>query len=1197
MSNIHSENRKEILSFLRADMLGPANLSKFIEFHDLDTDVEEVLFESEEDCRNCFLDLTTQEEIIQTLPSRTYCIGILYPQGTEVTEDDELTEEDVKEIDISNLEDFTTEDDITENNQYIKDQKKHKNRSFYKDDENQPDIVKLTHARKPSAMGISFRFTLSEKTSFEITVSGGIYTSFPTFRKWNKKNKNGDSIQFNDEKGKKSKEGYPIFKTFYKRNNLLEKFTYSSSDFESIDDEGFLQDKQIEFLNNLFIVKTFIRRYENSFIATVTLLNKSEGNSSNLNSLFQSKLEVSVFDADQGSKILPYPEGSDLFDGVLEPNEQNSFEFIYNKMSTFAIGHGTSVDWITEGNGSTAKSVSTEFIPEHEIQPLTPDIVELKSGKKYELSMKKFSKGENLDSIKLLLEDYESWIDSLKSRENTIGSKYREIFNNNILLCQEALKRMQTGYQFITENQDKDILEAFKYMNEALYLQQNIPNQIREVIIDPVKPKVSFENKEDWVNSLKDNSFEKGNWRAFQIGFILLVIESIVNKSSNFKDNVDLLWFPTGGGKTEAYLGVTAFTLFYNRLKDSSNDGVQALMRYTLRLLTAQQFERASKLIVCMENIRAKNSEKFGIKEFSIGIWVGKDVTPNTINKAKESYDDMLYHNADPSKYKFLLQACPFCRAQIGPISYQQAKQNMLFLDKSYRPLRILGVHRGEKGIKLHCPDKLCEFNKALPIYCVDEDIYQNRPSLIISTVDKFANLIWNENARSIFGLNDEGERQTNPPTLIIQDELHLISNALGSAFGFFETLIDELCTYKTASGEMIKPKIICSTATIKNSSAQILGLFGRANMTLFPPAGIDISDSFFAKEDKNRDGKLYTGISFPTFSSQEAQARVLTNFLRSPNFLTEEERDPWWTNLNYFHSIRELGTTWSIYHEDVQRRLKLLSSRFNLFGQKGNFKPFDSEIVELTSRISSTEVVDSMKKMEVSTTSSQRPLRAILATSIVEVGVDVQRLSLLTILGQPKNTSQYIQVAGRVGRSKAAGLVLTIFGAGRPRDISHYEKFKSFHQRLYSSVEPTSVTPFSLPAVERFLDGVFFMYLRMYMPKSVFSIDPNLEQFPNTFANNLKELFVNKAKLIGAKQHEIEFLSSQFDKLENRWKKTNARRWSVNNHDLIQPPLTTEQGTFTATHFEESFKVPTSMRSVEQTSRPKIVNDRIIGE
>ena len=178
MSNIHSENRKEILSFLRADMLGPANLSKFIEFHDLDTDVEEVLFESEEDCRNCFLDLTTQEEIIQTLPSRTYCIGILYPQGTEVTEDDELTEEDVKEIDISNLEDFTTEDDITENNQYIKDQKKHKNRSFYKDDENQPDIVKLTHARKPSAMGISFRFTLSEKTSFEITVSGGSTQAF-----------------------------------------------------------------------------------------------------------------------------------------------------------------------------------------------------------------------------------------------------------------------------------------------------------------------------------------------------------------------------------------------------------------------------------------------------------------------------------------------------------------------------------------------------------------------------------------------------------------------------------------------------------------------------------------------------------------------------------------------------------------------------------------------------------------------------------------------------------------------------------------------------------------------------------------------------------------------------------------------------------------------------------------------------------
>lgn len=1197
MNNVHSKNRKEIMDFLRADMLGPSNLSKFIKFQNLDTDVDEIIFESEEESRNCFLDFKTQEEIIQTIPSRTYCIGILYPQGIEVTEDDELTEEDLKEIDISNFEDFITEEETIENKKYINDQKKQKRSLNLKDDESQPDIVKLTHARKPSAMGISFRFDLREKTTFEITVSGGVYTSISTFRKWHKKNKNGDLVQFDVEKGKKSKEGYPFFKTFYKRHNLLEKFSYSYTDFDSIADEGFLNDREINFLNNLFIVKTFIRRYEKSFIATVTLLNKSEGKSSNLNSLFQSKLEIRVFEEDQASKILPYPESSDLFDGVLEANEHNSFEFIYNKMSTFAIGHGTSVDWTTEDNGITAKTVCTEFIPEHEIQPLTPDIVELKSGKKYDLSMEKFSKGESLDSIKLLIDDYESWINSLKSRENKIDSKYKEIFKNNIFLCEEALNRMQTGYSFIIENHDSDILEAFKYMNKALYLQQNIPNQIREVIIDPVRPKIGFEKKEDWVISLKNNSFEKGNWRAFQIGFILLVIESMVNKNSNFKNNVDLLWFPTGGGKTEAYLGVTAFTLFYSRLKDSSNDGVQALMRYTLRLLTAQQFERASKLILCMEHIRSKNSEKFGIKEFSIGIWVGKDVTPNTINKAQESYDDLLYHNADPSKYNFLLQACPFCRAQMGPIGYQQAKKNKLFLDKSNTALRILGVKKIEKGIKLHCPDKLCQFNKSLPIYCVDEDIYQNRPSLIISTVDKFANLIWNENARSIFGLNDEGERQTNPPSLIIQDELHLISNALGSAFGFFETLIDELCTYITSSGETLKPKIICSTATIKNSKEQILSLFGRQKMSLFPPAGIDISDSFFAKEDNTKDGKLYTGISFPTFSTQEAQARVLTNFLRSPNFLSEEERDPWWTNLNYFHSIRELGTTWSIYHEDVQRRLKLLSSKFNLFGQKGNFKPFDSEIVELTSRISSTEVVDSMKKMEVSTTSSQRPLRAILATSIVEVGVDVQRLSLLTILGQPKNTSQYIQVAGRVGRSKAAGLVLTIFGAGRPRDISHYEKFKSFHQRLYSAVEPTSVTPFSLPAVERFLDGVFFMYLRMCMPKSVFSIDPNLEKFPNTYAKNLKELFVNKAKLIGSKQHEIEFLSSQFDKLEKRWKKTNARRWSVNNHDLIQPPMTTEQGTFAATHFEESFKVPTSMRSVEQTSRPKIVNDRIIGE
>ena len=190
------------------------------------------------------------------------------------------------------------------------------------------------------------------------------------------------------------------------------------------------------------------------------------------------------------------------------------------------------------------------------------------------------------------------------------------------------------------------------------------------------------------------------------------------------------------------------------------------------------------------------------------------------------------------------------------------------------------------------------------------------------------------------------------------------------------------------------------------------------------------------------------------------------------------------------------------------------------------------------------------MKKMEISTFSNERPLRAVLATSIVEVGVDIEVIAAY-YFRTTKNTSQYIQVAGRVGRSKAAGLVVTIFGQGRPRDISHYEKFKSFHQRLYSSVEPTSVTPFSLPATERFIDGALFMFLRMKLPMAVLEYDPNLDEFPINLVNELRELFIEKAIKVKSKDHEIEYLHDQFNKLETRWKKTNALKWEANDYDL----------------------------------------------
>lgn len=1185
--DIHKENREEIINFLKADLLGPASLSKYIKFEDLDTTNQEIHFEKVEDTYHCFRDKNSNEEILKIQPTSSYSLGILYPENLNIEEEGEEDISDVldqKEIDVTEIDSLNSETSNKENIFFIKDQKKNKKNKKY-DDDDETDVMRLTHQRKPSAMGISFRFDLENSPSLKITISGAFYQSFDVFRKWEYEN---------DTKKVKirSSEGFPKFKSFYKRIPIVHEFEYLASEIVSSTKDGFLEDRTIEVLGNKLVLKLYIRKYQNSYIGTATLLNKSSENNPDFNSFYQSKIQIEILDKDNFPHILPYPEYTDTTEDILEPNEDNTFSFIYKKMFTYAIGHGTSVVWKDTPDKNSITKVSTEFLPEHEIQPLTPDIINSRTGKPYQISMKELSEGGGMETIKELIDDYEKWIYKLENKEINIEKKYKNVFYKNIELCKEGFERIQKGFQYLTDENFPKAKKAFMLMNEALYLQQNIPNQIREANFNPSGSKINFQEYELWKDEVQKNLNIKGFWRPFQIAFILLTVDSIINEKSDSREIVDLLWFPTGGGKTEAYLGITAFTLFYTRLVNQMNNGVQAIMRYTLRLLTAQQFERASKLIMCVEHIRRKNIDELGGKEYSIGIWVGNDVISNTMKSALIDYEKFIRKGAKAQYYKFLLQACPFCRAQMGPLRYEQYKNASQEIIKNPE-YRVIGITKTNDVIKLSCPDKKCEFNTNFPVYMIDDDIYEKQPSLIIATVDKFANLIWKEETRRIFGIGDSGEREKPPPVLIIQDELHLISNALGSTFGFFETLIEDFCSFVDDNNKVIKPKIVCSTATIRNSKEQILGLFGREKSFLFPSSGEDISDSFFSQENQNVTGKKYLGLTLPVLSSQEAQARILSNLLQVPLFFeSDHEKDPWWTNLNYFHSIRELGTTWSIYHDDVQKRLAFLFNRFQLGWENKQYKPWDSEIVELTSRISSTEVVESIKKMEQSKVDTKRPLRAILATSIVEVGVDIQRLSLLTILGQPKNTSQYIQVAGRVGRSNASGLVVTIFGVGRPRDISHYEKFKSYHQKLYASVEPTSVTPFSIAATERFIDGALFMYLRSKLPVSSFARNP--EQFPHSKISELKHLIITKAEKTKAKQHEIDYLLKLFDNLEYRWKKTNAVAWIAKDYNLNEkdPPLLTAQGEYAANVFENSFHAPNSMRTVEQTSRPKIVND-----
>ena len=543
-------------------------------------------------------------------------------------------------------------------------------------------------------------------------------------------------------------------------------------------------------------------------------------------------------------------------------------------------------------------------------------------------------------------------------------------------------------------------------------------------------------------------------------------------------------------------------------------------MRYTLRLLTAQQFERAGLLFCAMEHLRTTDSNegRLGSKEFSLGMWVGGDASPNTRKDAVIRLN-ALNKNPDSAENPFVLLKCPWCNSEFGPRKGGAGKGASSVL--GYR--KEITADR-PATVRFRCEDMECEYHeKPLPIYVIDEDIYDSPPSLVIGTIDKFALLAWRPEARSLFGITKSGVHEDLPPTLVIQDELHLISGPLGSVAGAFETIIEELCTSR--EGEWgIKPKIVASTATISRSSEQVRNLYGRKDVSLFPPSGLEAGESFFATTSRDSHGnpspgRLYVGVMGSAYSSQQtAQARVYGSLLQWPLLIENanpDTIDPWWTLLGFFNSLRELGGALTLMVSDVRDYLRVIINRHGIDYSKIRQL---LNIEELTSRIRNDEVPLAIKKLEAKYTGNTfSSIEACLASNIIEVGVDIDRLSLMTVVGQPKTTSQYIQVTSRVGRTASApGMVCVIFNPGKPRDRSHFEHFRSYHQKLYAQVEPTSVTPFSPPAVDRVLHAIIVAAVRQLRSESEAK---SPRPFPLTqsseFRSRLEHLIMSRVQVV----------------------------------------------------------------------------------
>jgi len=811
--------------------------------------------------------------------------------------------------------------------------------------------------------------------------------------------------------------------------------------------------------------------------------------------------------------------------------EERSMAMLYRRYRDFAVGHGVSVEAeVVADEPHRARLLRTRTVPQYEV-PSTemPTEDEIPGLSAIDLDMKTLSQMDRsalTDNLQVLAATYKAWIagqwEALEDPYSDLQA-YRDAGGAALEGCEDAHRRILAGIALLGE--DDDALEAFRFANHAMWLQR-------------IHSVYALERRSRGPRPLEEiDDAANRSWRLFQIAFILLNLPGITqldhtDRSPSPEAAADLLWFPTGGGKTEAYLGLTAYTLAIRRLQSvvegrDGQYGVAVLMRYTLRLLTLQQFQRAATLICACEQIRRlsrfEGDDRWGDEPFRLGLWVGNRTTPNTIDQAHEAIAE--YKNGkgsgSGSATPAQLTHCPWCGTRIDP------------------GLDIV-VEKGPRGrgrVFMYCgdPQGECPFSKrqsevwdgeGLPLCVVDEEIYHRLPALLISTVDKFAQMPWKGETEMLFGqvdgycsrhgfhcpsMDPEADHRaygdlpatrfrTNgplrPPDLIIQDELHLISGPLGSLVGIYETAVDALSTWDVA-GRPVRPKVIASTATVRRASEQVRSLFLRS-VRVFPPHGTDIDDDFFARRREPSDekpGRLYVGIYAPGRRMKAVLIRVYVAYLAAAARLYNDHRalaDPWMTLVGYFSSMRELGGMRRLVEDDIRSRLRRTE-------EHGLANRYFRVIEELTSRKPSSEIPIVLEQLERQfedtemdelaksggrksrTPYRSSPIDVLLATNMLSVGVDVQRLGLMLVAGQPKNTAEYIQATSRVGRSKnGPGLVCTVYNWTRPRDLSHYESFEHFHATVYQQVEPLSVTPFAPRARDRALTGVLTSLIRL---------------------------------------------------------------------------------------------------------------------
>jgi hypothetical protein len=577
---------------------------------------------------------------------------------------------------------------------------------------------------------------------------------------------------------------------------------------------------------------------------------------------------------------------------------------------------------------------------------------------------------------------------------------------------------------------------------------------------------------------LANQAFSKGahaEWRLFQLVFVVSQMTSLLAREKPTEEllevlnRVDVLWFPTGGGKTEAYFGVIAVALFYDRLRGKDR-GVTAWLRYPLRMLSIQQLQRLMEIVVYADIVRQGSSSPLlhNGGPFTLGYYVGEKNTPNSLtsvfhkppNKSLLEQKQRVEEASSPDENPLLvLQRCPFCRST------------------------NLGVQVIEDEVRIKHVCNSC--SKELPIFITDTEIYRYAPSIIVGTVDRLARAGQTSHFAHLFGrfnkaCPDHGylsfdeclekgvcKRKVNEyidipelydptPCLLLQDELHLLRESLGTYDSHYETFIDTLAD---SIGKKLPPKRLAATATIEGFEKHTQELYAR-DAVRFPVKGMLENESAYVMPSPAAPiGREYVGI-LPTGSDTK---EVVYGILSALKAFSDEQ-----------HKIH--GASKSDSDKLLASNYDLSLAYVNQKNTAGDLRAYwndPHEIQVLTGDRGLAEVRATIGRVE---SDIEQPfadrLKFLVATSVISHGVDLERLNFMSFAGMPATASDYIQASSRVGRTHV-GVVFTVFRPENNRERNVYQRFYEYHERLYQLVQPIPINRVSQSAISRTITGI----------------------------------------------------------------------------------------------------------------------------